>query len=141
MDTGEARQDVSGPSSSEDLVLGTGSPFSARLLIQQLLGSRRAGKGCARLRQHERYPCCVKVVVQVEEPGSAGKRVRELRGTTQDISAGGMAFLCDLHVAPGSVVRVSFEACADAEPLTGVVRRCAGVPGEPFVVGVQFEES
>ena len=133
--------DFSGPYTSEDMVLGTGTPMPAQALIRQLLSNEAPRKAHWRLRQHERYPCCVKIVVQIEQPGPGGHGVREVPGLTQDISAEGLAFVCDSFVQPGATVRVRFEACGNDEPLAGIARRCEGAPGGHFLVGVQFIQS
>jgi hypothetical protein len=138
---GTGAADFSGPNTSEEMVLGTGAPLPAQLLIRQLLASQAPRKAHWRLRQHERYPCCVKIVVQVEQPGPGAQGVRELAGVTQDISAEGLAFVCNSFVQPGAALRVRFEACDNDEPLAGIARRCEGAPGGHFLVGVQFVRS
>lgn len=122
----------------EDLALGMDAPSAADVLGQ--LRKWRSPSGCGRFRRYERYKCAVGGTVQFTIPTSAGNRALETRIVTEDISAGGFAFVCKWCIATGTTLRAQLDGMEHETPLTGTVRRCVFVREKTYRIGVEFDQ-
>jgi hypothetical protein len=101
----------------------------------ELLRRQPVGKNASRLRQHERIRCAVPSTVWLEGADSALSS--PLKVITEDVSAGGFAFVCDTYLAVGTPINIQFGA-VEGPPLRAVVRHCTSIDGTRHRVGARL---
>lgn len=127
-----------GPGADSGAVpLGTDQPTPDFVL--EIVGLQKPQRPDRRLRRHARYPCQVRIRLEIEDAGGgppASPQVVVV--TTRDISAGGFSFFHGEYLRPGTVIRAHFDA-ARPRPLPGHVRHCKYLAGNWHAVGVEFD--
>ena len=123
----------------ESVPLGTDAPAPAVLI--ELLKRQRKPAGCNRFRKYERHKCSVRVKIQIDGAGGKEAVVLECEVVTEDLSAGGFSFICDVCLAPGTTFRAHFGEFQSGPPLRAVVRRCANLTERMHRVGAEFVET
>ncbi len=119
---------------ADDLNLGTEAPTLAALI--EVLRRQPPPRGGSRLRQHERIRCAVPSTVFIDTPGTTAPPLKVI---TDDVSAGGFAFVCERHLAIGTPIRIQFGAL-ESPPLQAVVRHCTSIDGVRHRVGARLIE-
>lgn len=94
--------------------------------------------GVANRRRHERKPWAATLTVWVEDMVGTKADRRELEVTTHDISRGGIGFVYQQFLHPGTVIHVRFDSLPSRPVVTGVVANCIYVGGKQHRIGVQF---
>lgn len=64
---------------------------------------------------------------------------QQITVNARDVSAGGIGFVADRRIAPGTIIHVRFEDVPDAPLIRSVVRSCVQLPDEQgYRVGIEF---
>ena len=88
-------------------------------------------------RKSVRHYYTVPLLVQLHDPRAGG--LRTIRVATNNVSAGGYAFIFDANVPAGATVRAQFESLPGKPCISGVVRSCVHLCGTQHRIGIEFK--
>jgi hypothetical protein len=107
--------------------------------ILRALEQQQAPASQPEARKSVRHYYTVPLVVQLQDRRAGA--VRTIRVATNNVSAGGFAFIFDANVEPGATVRAQFDSLPGKPCITGTVRSCVHLCGTQHRIGVEFKTS